>query len=151
MLVPMHCLREDSRNSRQRIDLYGSEILCELYICSIEIPTLFELYPRERSRYISFFISRSQFKKKTTTTTNCSLRGERVAVRADAVGVWVLVHVLMLVPDQAEGSVLPRGEAVRGLLRPLLLRVVFAVPGVPRAPESRVQLVYWYRDLCISP
>lgn len=60
----MHCLREDSRNSRQRIDLYGSEILCELYICSIEIPTLFELYPRERSRYISFFISRSQFKKK---------------------------------------------------------------------------------------
>ncbi|KAK4791067.1 hypothetical protein SAY86_031480 [Trapa natans] len=75
-----------------------------------------------------------------------NLWGERVALRTDGVGVGVLVYVLVFVQDQAKGSVLAREEAVRGLLRPLLVRVVLALPRVPRAPEPRLRHVYRYRD-----
>lgn len=46
----------------------------------------------------------------------------------------VQLHILVVLPDQAEEAVLAEEEPLQRLPRPLLLRDLGPVPGVPRAP-----------------
>lgn len=77
------------------------------------------------------------------------MRDKRGAVHADNVRDGVPVLVLVLLPVEDEGPVLPAEEALRRLLRPLLLRAVRPLPGIPRAQAPRLRHGNWL-DLSIS-
>jgi hypothetical protein len=67
------------------------------------------------------------------------VRHQRGAVRAHHAAHGVPVRLLLLLPRQDARPVRPPGEPLRRLLRPLLLRVLRPLPGVPRAQEAGVR------------
>uniref|UniRef100_I1PLY3 Uncharacterized protein n=1 Tax=Oryza glaberrima TaxID=4538 RepID=I1PLY3_ORYGL len=66
---------------------------------------------------------------------------ERDAVHVAGDGDGVRVRLLLLLPLQAAPAVRAPGEALRRLLRPLVLRALRPLPGVPRAQEPRLRHV----------
>ena len=72
-------------------------------------------------------------------TNELSVLCERDAVHAAGLGDGGMgLPLLLLLPLQAARAVRAQGEALRRLLRPLVLRVLRPVPGVPRAQEPRL-------------
>ncbi len=69
---------------------------------------------------------------------------ERDAVYVAGDGDGVRVRLLLLLPLQAAPAVRAPGEALRRLLRPLVLRALRPLPGVPRAQEPRLRHVPRY-------
>lgn len=67
-----------------------------------------------------------------------SVCDERVPLRVGDVPDGVRVLVLMLLSVEDEGSVLVAREPLLRLLRPLLLRALGLVPGVPRAQTQGI-------------
>ncbi|KAL5668522.1 hypothetical protein ACJX0J_020743, partial [Zea mays] len=67
------------------------------------------------------------------------LRHQRGAVRARHAAHRLSVRLLLLLPRQDARAVRPPGEPLLRLLRALLLPVLRALPGVPRAQEARLR------------
>jgi hypothetical protein len=69
---------------------------------------------------------------------------ERDAVHGAGLGDRDGLPLLLLLPLQAPRPVRAQGEALRRLLRALVLRAMRALPGVPRAPAPRLRHVHRY-------
>ena len=85
------------------------------------------------------------------------VRHQRGAVHARHAAHGVPVRLLLLLPRQDARPVRPPGEPLRRLPRPLLLRVLRPLPGVPRAQEAglrheaRYDLAVWWLFVLLYP
>jgi len=66
------------------------------------------------------------------------MRGERGAVRDDMLRDGVPLDLLVQLPFEDEGELLPGGRALRGLPGALVLRYVCVVPGAQGTQEPGV-------------